>query len=450
MKKQPFICGADGGLTRRDFCGIAAAAATFAAAASVPLGALAQTLGVGNGAIRPFKVNFAEAELTDLRRRISSTRWPDKETVADDSQGVPLGMIQALATYWATGYDWRKCEAMLNGLPQYLTEIDGLNLYFIHVRSPHDDAMPLVMTHGWPGSVLEFMRVIGPLTNPTAYGGKIADAFHLVIPSMPGYGFSEKPTTGGWNLSRIARAWVKLMKRLGYERFAAQGGDWGAGLCEVMALQKPSELLGIHVNLPATVPPDIAKSLAVGSTPPAGLSVEERIAYEELSLLFAKRRAYAAIMGTRPQTLYGLADSPVALASWLLDHGDGYGQPAAALVSAVMGRAIDGHDAGDLTLHDVLDDFTLYWLTNTGVASGRLYWENTFSLYNAADVGAPTAVSVFPGENYQAPRSWAERAFPNLVYYNRAAKGGHFAAWEQSEIFVSEVRAGLRPLRNAS
>jgi pimeloyl-ACP methyl ester carboxylesterase len=267
---------------------------------------------------------------------------------------------------------------------------------------------------------------------------------------MPGYGLSEKPTTGGWNLSRIARAWVKLMKRLGYRRFAAQGGDWGAGVCEVMALQKPSELQGIHVNLPATVPPDIAKSLAVGSTPPADLSVEERIAYEELSLLFAKRRTYAAIMGTRPQTLYGLADSPVALASWLLDHGDGYGQPAAALVSAVMGRAIDGHDAGDLTLDDVLDDFTLYWLTNTGVSSGRLYWENTFSLYNAADVGAPTAVSVFPGENYQAPRSWAERAFPNLVYYNRAAKGGHFAAWEQSEIFVSEVRAGLRPLRNAS
>jgi pimeloyl-ACP methyl ester carboxylesterase len=436
-------------VTRRDFCGTAAAAAAAFATASVPLGAIAQGAGAGSG-IRPFEVSFAEAELADLRRRITATRWPERETVADDSQGVPLSMIQTLSSYWATGYDWRKCEARLNGLPQFTTEIDGLNLYFIHVRSPHDDAMPLVMTHGWPGSVLEFMRVIGPLTNPTAHGGKASDAFHLVIPSMPGYGFSEKPAASGWNLDRIARAWVALMKQLGYRRFAAQGGDWGSGVCEVMALQAQPELLGIHVNLPATVPPDIAKSLAAGSPPPADLSAEEKTAYEQLAALFAKRRAYAGLMGTRPQTLYGVADSPVGLASWLLDHGDGYGQPAAALVSAVMGRAIDGHSAGDLTLDDVLDDITLYWLTNTGVSSGRLYWENTFNLYNAANVGTPTAVSVFPGENYQAPRSWAERAYHNLIYYNRADKGGHFAAWEQSEIFVGEVRAGLQPLRNVS
>lgn len=435
--------------TRRDFCQTAGAAAATLAVGSVPSGALAQVLGVGSE-VRLFEVSFSDAKLADLKRRINDTRWPEKETVANDSQGVPLAMMQTLATYWASGYDWRTCERRLNALPQFTTALDGLNIHFIHVRSPHANALPLIMTHGWPGSVLEFLRIIDPLTNPTAHGGNAADAFHLVIPSMPGYGFSGKPAASGWNLDRIARAWIVLMKRLGYDRFAAQGGDWGAGVCEVMALRKPPELIGIHVNLPATVPPEIAKLLASGSPPPETLSDEEQAAYKQLTLLFAKRRAYAAIMGTRPQTLYGLADSPAALASWLLDHGDGYGQPASAFVSAVVGRSIDGHSAGDLTLDDVLDDLTLYWLTNTGVSSGRLYWENTFSLYNAAGITAPTAVSVFPGENYQAPRSWAERAYPNLLYYNRAAAGGHFAAWEQGSIFVNEVRAGLRPLRNAS
>jgi pimeloyl-ACP methyl ester carboxylesterase len=398
-------------------------------------------------AIRPFRVEVPEAELADLRRRIEATRWPERETVSDGSQGVPLEMISALAHYWATGYDWRSCETRLNALPQFRTEIDGLDVHFIHVRSRHDDAMPLVLTHGWPGSVLEFMRVIGPLTDPTAHGGTASDAFHLVIPSMPGYGFSAKPAATGWDLRRIARAWVTLMKRLGYARFAAQGGDWGAGVCEVMALETPPELMGIHVNLPATVPAAVAKLLACGDPPPADLSSDERTAYEQLARLFAKRRAYAVMMGTRPQTLYGLADSPVGLASWLLDHGDGYGQPAAALVSAISGTTVDGHGAGDLTRDDVLDDVTLYWLTNTGISAGRLYWENTFNLYNAAGIAVPAAVSVFPGENYQAPRSWAERAYPNLIYYNRVAAGGHFAAWEQSRLFTEEVRAGLRPLR---
>lgn len=397
--------------------------------------------------ISAFRISVEDEELAEMRRRIRATRWPERETVNDESQGVPLDLMQNLARYWASDYDWRACEARLNALPQFVTTIDGLDVHFIHVRSPHDDAMPLVMTHGWPGSVLEFLRVIEPLTDPTRHGGDAADAFHLVLPSMPGYGFSGKPLATGWNLDRIARAWVALMKRLGYQHFAAQGGDWGAGVCEVMALSAPPELLGIHVNLPATVPPEIVKALALGAPPPASLSEEERAAYDQLAILFAKRRAYAAMMGMRPQTMYGLADSPVALASWLLDHGDGFGQPAAALVSAVTGDAIDGHVAGDLTLDDVLDDITLYWLTNTGVSSGRLYWENTFNLYAAANVAAPAAVSVFPGENYQAPRSWAAKAYTNLMHYNRVAKGGHFAAWEQSRIFTDEVRSGLRSLR---
>jgi pimeloyl-ACP methyl ester carboxylesterase len=398
-------------------------------------------------AIRPFSVNIPEAELVELRRRIVATRWPARETVTDDSQGVPLDLIAALARYWADDYDWRKCEAKLNALPQFITEIDGLDIYFVHVRSRHDDAMPLVMTHGWPGSILEFLRVIDPLVDPTAHGGNASDAFHVVIPSMPGYGFSEKPTAIGWDLHRIARAWVALMKQLGYTRFAAQGGDWGAGVCEVMALRTPPELLGIHVNLPATIPPKVAKALACGDPPEADLSADERTAYDQLAVLFGKKRAYALMMGTRPQTLYGLADSPVALASWLLDHGDGYGQPASALVSAVAGRTIDGHTAGELTRDDVLDDITLYWLTNTGVSSGRLYWENKFNLYNAANISVPAAVSVFPGENYQAPQSWARQAYHDLIYYNRVDKAGHFAAWEQTQLFTDEVRAGLRPLR---
>jgi len=397
--------------------------------------------------IRPFRITVPEEALVDLRRRINATRWPDRETVVDESQGVPLAVIREVARYWGTDYDWRKCEATLNALPQFMTEIDGLDIHFIHVRSKHENALPLIVTHGWPGSVIEQLKIIDPLTNPTAHGASASDAFHLVIPSIPGYGFSARPTTTGWGPDRTARAWVVLMKRLGYRQFVAQGGDVGAGVSEVMALQAPPELLGIHVNLPGTIPPDIAKALQAGDPPPSGLSVNERRAYEQLQVLFAKRRAYAAEMGTRPQTLYGLADSPVGLAAWLLDHGDGYGQPAGAIISAVLGRAINGHLADGLTRDDVLDDITLYWLTNTAISSARFYWESKFNLYNAANVAIPAAVSVFPGENYQAPRSWAERAYYKLIYYNEVDKGGHYAAWEQPQLFSEEVRAGFRPLR---
>jgi len=392
-------------------------------------------------AIRPFRFNVPEEDLADLRRRIAVTRWPEKETVADASQGVQFATTQKLTHYWATDYDWRKVEAKLNALPQFITEIDGLDIHFIHVRSKHENALPLIVTHGWPGSIIEQLKIIDPLTNPTAHGASASDAFHLVIPSLPGYGLSGKPTTTGWDPARIARAWVVLMKRLGYTRFVSQGGDWGAGVSEVMALQAPPELLGIHVNLPATIPPEIAKALQAGDPPPSDLSADERRAYEQLTVLFAKRRGYALMMGTRPQTLYGLADSPVCLAAWLLDHGDGYDQPAAAILSALRGT----HE--HLTRDDVLDNITLYWLTNTGISSGRLYWENKFNLYNAVNVAIPAAVSVFPGENYQAPRSWAERAYHKLIYYNKVDKGGHFAAWEQPQLFSEEVRAGFRSLR---
>jgi pimeloyl-ACP methyl ester carboxylesterase len=398
--------------------------------------------------IRPFQVNVPEAELTELRRRINSTRWPDRETVADESQGVPLSMIQTLARYWATDYDWRKCEAKLNALQQFITEIDGLDIHFIHVRSKHENALPLIVTHGWPGSVIEQLKIIEPLTNPTAYGGSASDAFHMVIPSMPGYGFSAGPTETGWGPPHIARAWVTLMKRLGYAQFVAQGGDWGSVVSEVMAQQAPPELLGIHVNLPGTIPPEIATALQRGGPPPDNLSDDEIRAYQQLTVLFAKRRAYALMMGTRPQTLYGLADSPVSLAAWLLDHGDGNGQPAPAVASAVLGRPIDGLPASAITRDDVLDNVTLYWLTNTGVSAGRLYWENKFNIYNAVNISIPAAVSVFPGENYQAPRSWTEHAYHKLIYYNKVDKGGHFAAWEQPKLFSEEVRAGFRSLRS--
>ena len=397
--------------------------------------------------IRPFDVSIPEAALTDLRRRINSTRWPDRETVADESQGVPLATIQKLARYWATDYDWRKCEAKLNKLPQFTTEIDGLDIHFIHVRSRHENALPIIVTHGWPGSVIEQLKIIDPLTDPTAHGGSASDAFHLVIPSLPGYGFSGRPTTPGWGLQRTAIAWVSLMKRLGYQRFVSQGGDLGAGVCTVMAGQAHPELLGIHTNFPGTVPPDIAKALQCGDPAPSGLSVEEKRAYEQLNNLFSKKRAYAQMMGTRPQTLYGLCDSPVGLAGWLFDHGDGYGQPAAPMTSAVFGHAINGHTAGDLTLDDVLDDFTLYWLTNTAISAARFYWELHLSLYHAANVDIPAAVSVFPGENYQAPRSWTERAYHKLIYFNEVDKGGHYAAWEQPQLFVEELRAAFRSLR---
>ena len=348
-------------------------------------------------------------------------------------------MIQELARYWAADYDWRRCEATLNALPHFMTEIDGLDIHFIHVRSGHDNALPLIVTHGWPGSVIEQLKIIDPLTNPTAYGASASDAFHLVIPSLPGYGFSGKPTTAGWDPARIARAWVVLMNRLGYPHFVSQGGDWGGAVTNVMGQQAPPELLGIHVNFPATVPPGVARALQCGTRRRRPVS-RRKARLEQLAILYARRRAYAAMMGTRPQTLYGLADSPAGLAAWLLDHGDGWGQPAAPVTSAVLGHTSHGHPAGDLTRDDLLDNITLYWLTGTAVSAARLYWENKTSLYNAADVWVPAAVSAFPGENYQAPRSWTEQAYHNLIYYNQPDQGGHFAAWEQPQLFAQEVR----------
>ncbi|MCA1401140.1 epoxide hydrolase [Bradyrhizobium sp. BRP56] len=402
-----------------------------------------------NDAARPFRVDIPEADLVDLRRRLAATRWPDKETVADDSQGVPLAMLQDLVRYWQTNYDWRKVEARLNALPQFITEIDDVDIHFIHVRSKHEKALPMIVTHGWPGSVIEQMKIIGPLTNPTASGASADDAFHLVIPSMPGYGFSGKPTTTGWDPQRIARAWIVLMKRLGYAKFVAQGGDWGSPVSNEMAKLGAAELLGIHVNLPAVVPPEIFKAVASGEPAPANLSAEEKHAFDQLKIQFTKRRAYAQIMGTRPETLAALTDSPAGLAAWLLDHGDGYAQPASAMQSAVLGRAVDGHSAGALTRDDVLDNITLYWLTNSAISSARLYWENKTNLYLPANVAIPAAVTAFPGESFVAPRSWAEKAYHKLIYFHQAEAGGHFAAWEQPEIFSREVRAAFRPLRSS-
>jgi pimeloyl-ACP methyl ester carboxylesterase len=437
---------------RRRFCGTAAATVAAAglsgfAERSNAATEVAQQTGSGDTAIRPFQVNFSDADLDELRKRINATRWPDRETVQDSSQGVPLAMLQGLATYWATDYDWRKCEAKLNALPQHITQIDGLDIQFIHVRSKHEQALPLIVTHGWPGSIIEQLKIIEPLTNPTAYGGSASDAFHIVIPSIPGYGFSERPTVTGWGTDHTARVWVVLMKRLGYTHFVAQGGDIGSVVTTLMAEQAPAGLLGIHTSLPATVPHAIARSLSCGDPPPAGLSADEKRAYQQLQLLYGKQFAYAAFMHTRPQTLYGLADSPVGMAAWLLDHGDGWGQPAATVVSAVAGHTVDGHTAGALTRDDVLDNITMYWLTNTAVSAARSYWENKTSPINAANVVIPAAATVFPGEIYLAPRSWTEQAFHNLIYFHEAAAGGHFAAWEQPQIFAEEVRAGFRPLR---
>ncbi|MGE5837219.1 MAG: epoxide hydrolase family protein [Acidobacteriota bacterium] len=389
-------------------------------------------------AIRPFRVNVPEADLTELRRRISATRWPERETVADESQGVQLATIQKLARYWATDYDWRKFEARLNALPQFTTEIDGLDIHFIHVRSKHANAMPLIVTHGWPGSIVELLKIIDPLTNPTAHGGSASDAFDLVIPSLPGYGFSGKPAGTGWDPQRIARAWVVLMKRLGYTKFAAQGGDWGAMVTDVMATQAPPELLGIHLNWPFTVPPDIDKALQTGNPRPSGLSADETHAYDQLDFFYKHGVGYAQEMASRPQTLYGIADSPVGLAAWLLDHD--------ARSYALIARVFDGQLEG-LTRDDVLDNVTLYWLTNTTVSSARIYWENKFAFFAPKHVAIPVAVSAFPDEVYQTPRSWTERAYPKLIYYNKLDKGGHFAAWEQPQLFSEEVRAGFRPLR---
>jgi pimeloyl-ACP methyl ester carboxylesterase len=397
-----------------------------------------------NGAaIRPFRVNVPVADLDELRRRIAATRWPEKETVADSSQGVPLGTTRELARYWATDYDWRKVEAQLNALPQFITEIDGLDIHFIHVRSKHEHALPLIITHGWPGSILEQLKIIDPLVNPTAYGGSASDAFDVVIPSMPGYGFSGKPTTTGWGPEHMGRAWAELMTRLGYARYVAQGGDWGAFVVDQMGLQAPAGLLAIHTNMPATVPADVDKALLAGSPAPSGLSAEERRAYEQLVRTF-KQVDYARLMASRPQTLYGIADSPIGLASWLLDHNDADGQPAAAVASA-LNRTTSA--TGELTRDEILDNITLYWLTNTGVSASRLYWEYKGGFFNAKGVSIPVAVSVFPGEQYEAPRSWTERAYPKLIYYNKVDKGGHFAAWEQPRIFASEVRAAFRSLR---
>ncbi len=391
------------------------------------------------GHVRPFRAEVPEEELADLRRRIASTRWPERETVADQTQGVQLETIQELARYWSTDYDMRRFERRLNAFPQFVTEIDGLDIHFVHVRSPHQDALPLVITHGWPGSVIEMLDVIGPLTDPTAYGGSAEDAFDVVIPSMPGYGYSARPTTTGWGPVHIAQAWITLMRRLGYKRFVAQGGDWGAQITDVMGREAPPELLGIHSNMPGTVAPELSRALAAGAPAPEGLSGAEREAYDQLLFLYTKGIGYATEMALRPQTLYGLADSPVALAAWMLDHDARSYEDIAA--------AFAGRPVGNLTRDQVLDNITLTWVTNTGISSGRLYWENTLGFFDVKGVTVPAAVSVFPRELYRAPRSWTERAYPNLVYFNEVDKGNHFAAWQEPELFTTEVRAAFRSLR---
>ena len=418
---------------RRRLLGTATMGIAVASAASLLPSQMAAAA-VGD-AIRPFRVDIPEEQLVDLRRRIAATRWPDQETVNDRSQGVQLGKFQEIVRYWGTDYDWRKVEARLNALPQFMTEIDGVDIHFIHVKSRHANALPLIITHGWPGSVIEQLKVIGPLTDPPAYGGRAEDAFDVVIPSMPGYGFSGKPTDTGWNPDRIGRAWAVLMKRLGYTRYVAQGGDWGSPVSSAMARQAPAGLLGIHINLPATIPPDVAAVLAAGGPAPAGLSEKERAAFDSLDTFYKKYRAYGAMMGTRPQTIgYALTDSPVGLAAWMYDYNNG--EPERLL-----------------NRDDVLDDITLYWLTNTATSAARLYWETSgqsvllAAAQKTTEISLPVAITVFPQEVYRAPETWARRAYRNLIYFHEVDKGGHFAAWEQPELFSAELRAAFRSLR---
>jgi pimeloyl-ACP methyl ester carboxylesterase len=393
-------------------------------------------------AIRPFRVNVPENKLVDLKRRILATQWPEQELVKDETQGVQFATMQALAKYWATDYDWRKVEARLNALPQFITTIDGVDIHFIHVRSKYKNALPVIITHGWPGSIIEQMKIIGPLTDPVAYGGKEEDAFDVVIPSIPGHGFSGKPTELGWNPLRIAKTWIELMKRLGYKKYVAQGGDWGNAISETMALLAPPELLGIHTNMAATVPADISKALASGGPMPAGLSADEQNAYKQLDFFYKKGLGYANEMGLRPQTLYGIGDSPIGLAAWMLDHDD----RSYKLITRIFAGQKEG-----LTRDDILDNITLYWVTNTAVSSARLYWEATLvatsGFFDPRNVTIPVAVSSFPDEIYAAPKTWAEKAYPKLIHYNKLNIGGHFAAWEQPQLFVEELRASFKSLR---
>ncbi|MFL9895176.1 epoxide hydrolase family protein [Paraburkholderia sp. RL17-381-BIF-C] len=435
--------------SRRRFIGVAAAAVATVSLSELALADTTQSTsiteitpatGEDGMAIRKLHVHVPEAQLADLRRRIKATRWPERETVTDASQGVQLATMQKLAHYWSTDYNWRKVEARLNALPQYVTQIDGLDIHFIHVRSKNKDALPMIVTHGWPGSIIEQLKIIEPLTNPMAHGGNASDAFDVVIPSLPGHGFSGKPTTTGWDPLHIARAWVVLMKRLGYTRYVAQGGDWGNAVTEQMALLTPPGLIAIHTNMPATVPDDIANALKYGNPAPAGLSSDEQHAFDQLDYFYKHGLGYAQEMTNRPQTLYGIEDSPVGLAAWMLDHD--------AASEAMIARVFDGRSEG-LSRDDVLDNITLYWVTNTGVSSARLYWENKLNFFAPKHVAIPVAVSVFPDEIYAAPKSWTEKAYPKLTHYNRLPKGGHFAAWEQPQEFTDEVRESFRSLRDA-